>query len=113
MQIRLLLDANLSWRSVDVLKECFEECNHVDEIGLDVPAKDTEIWEYALKQEMIIVTNDEDFLYLSSSRGFPPKIILLRTGNQSRKYIEKLLISMKKQILLFINSTEHGVLELI
>lgn len=113
MQIRLLLDANISWRSTDILKHNFDECEHVDYIGLDVPARDTEIWDYALEQNMVIVTNDEDFLYLSSSRGFPPKTILLRTGNQSRKYIEKLLINMKKQIVLFIESPEHGVLELI
>ncbi len=61
MQTRLLLDANLSWRSVGILKQYFDDCCHVDDIGLSVPAKDTEIWEYAKQQEMIIVTNDEDY----------------------------------------------------
>jgi len=61
MQTRLLLDANLSWRSVSILKQYFDDCCHVDDIGLSVPAKDTEIWEYAKQQEMIIVTNDEDY----------------------------------------------------
>ncbi len=61
MQTRLLLDANLSWRSVSILKQYFDDCCHVDDIGLSIPAKDTEIWEYAKQQEMIIVTNDEDY----------------------------------------------------
>jgi predicted nuclease of predicted toxin-antitoxin system len=69
MQIRLLLDANLSWRSVNILKQYFDDCCHVDDIGLSVPAKDTEIWEYAKQQEMIIVTNDEDFLHLAGIKG--------------------------------------------
>ncbi|HBG40539.1 MAG TPA: hypothetical protein DDZ96_02885 [Porphyromonadaceae bacterium] len=66
-----------------------------------------------LSQKMLIVTNDEDFLHLSSTKGFPPKVILLRTGNQNRKYIEQLIITNKSQIESFIYSTEYGVLEII
>jgi predicted nuclease of predicted toxin-antitoxin system len=78
-----------------------------------VPAKDTEIWEYAKRYNLIIVTNDEDFLNLSSIYGFPPKVILLRTGNQCRKHIESLLIEIKPRILTFVESSEYGVLEVI
>jgi predicted nuclease of predicted toxin-antitoxin system len=111
--IRLLLDANLSWRSVSVLKNHFDDCSHVDTIGLQIPAKDTEIWEYAKQHELLIVSNDEDFLDLSIMKGFPPKIILLKTGNQSRKSVEKLLIDAKSKILEFVVSSEYGVLEII
>jgi len=113
MQITLLLDANLSWRSVEILKAHFDDCCHVDNTGLPVPAKDVEIWSYEKKREMLIVTNDEDFLQLSTLKGFPPKVLLLRTGNQSRKFIEQTLINMKKQIEIFLLSSEYGVLELI
>jgi predicted nuclease of predicted toxin-antitoxin system len=113
MQISLLLDANLSWRSVAVLKNHYGDCIHVDNTGLSHPAKDMEIWDYAQKREMLIVTNDEDFLRLSTFKGFPPKVLLLRTGNQSRKFIEQILINMKKQIEIFLESPEYGVLELI
>jgi predicted nuclease of predicted toxin-antitoxin system len=114
MQIRLLLDANLSWRSVKTLKNCFDDCCHVDDIEfVSVPAKDTQIWEYARKNEMIIITNDEDFLHLSTIKGFPPKVVLLKMGNQHRKFIEQVLITAKEQILTFIASSEYGVLEII
>jgi len=113
MKIRLLLDANLSWRSVAKLKLYFDDCCHVDDIGLPVPAKDTEIWNYAQKHEMLIVTNDEDFLYLSTFKGFPPKVLLLKTGNQSRKLVEQILINTKEKIKIFIESSEYGILELI
>jgi predicted nuclease of predicted toxin-antitoxin system len=113
MQIQLLLDANLSWRLIRVLKEHFNNCCHVDDIGLVIPAKDAEIWEYARKNDMLIVTNDEDFLYLSTIKGFPPKILLLKTGNQSRRFIEQILIKTKEQISIFATSSEYGVLELI
>jgi predicted nuclease of predicted toxin-antitoxin system len=62
---------------------------------------------------MLIVTNDEDFIYLSTFKGFPPKVLLLRTGNQSRKFIEQILINMKNQIQIFVESSEYGVLELL
>lgn len=79
----MLLDANLSWRMVLILKQHFEDCYHVDDIGLNIPAKDLEIWEYAKKHTLIIVTNDEDFIDLINVKGFPPKVVLLRTLNNN------------------------------
>ncbi|MDR1746061.1 MAG: DUF5615 family PIN-like protein [Tannerella sp.] len=113
MQLRLLLDANISWRSVGALRKVFDDCRHVDDIGLTVPAKDTEIWNFALQEGMIIVTNDDDFMHLSATKGFPPKVVLLRTGNQSRQFIEQMLLSQKENIALFANAAEYGILEII
>ncbi|MCL2246139.1 MAG: DUF5615 family PIN-like protein [Lentimicrobiaceae bacterium] len=113
MLISLLLDANLSWRSTVALRTHFDSCFHVDDIGLLNPAKDNEIWDYAKRNGMLIVTNDEDFYYLSMLKGFPPKVLLLKTGNQSRKFIEQLLINSKEPIKIFVESLEHGILELI
>jgi len=31
-------------------------------------------------KNFIIVTNDDDFLNLTNMKGFPPKVVLLRTG---------------------------------
>jgi predicted nuclease of predicted toxin-antitoxin system len=54
--MKLLLDANISWRLTSVLKQHFSDCLHVDNIGLSVPAKDSEIWAYAKEHDLIIVT---------------------------------------------------------
>lgn len=111
--MRLLLDANISWRLAGKLKIYFDDCKHVDHIELTVPAPDIEIWEYALKNHMIIVTNDEDFLNLINLKGFPPKIILLKTGNQSNRYIESLLIKHIENIKLLQASPDVGLLEIV
>ncbi len=111
--MRLLLDANLSWRMIPILKQHFDDCFHVDSIGLTVPAKDSEIWDYARKNELIIVTNDEDFIDFINVKGFPPKVILMKTGNQSRLYITNLLIQRKDEILAFSNLAEIGLLEIV
>lgn len=110
--MKLLLDANISWRLTNRLKAHFDECHHVDFVDLAVPAKDIEIWNYALINQYIIVTNDEDFLNLITTKGFPPKLILLKTGNQSNLYIEALLIKHKAGIDVLHQSEEYGVLEL-
>ena len=98
--MKLLLDANISWRLTTRLQAHFEECHHVDYIDLIVPAKDIDIWNYALSNQYIIVTNDEDFLNLITTKGFPSKLILLKTGNQSNFYIETLLIKHKADMML-------------
>jgi predicted nuclease of predicted toxin-antitoxin system len=86
---------------------------HVDYTGLDVPASDKEIWAFAKTDDLIIVTNDEDFIEFSNFNGFPPKVILLRTGNQSRVFISNLLIQRKADIESFYNSKENDLLEII
>jgi predicted nuclease of predicted toxin-antitoxin system len=77
------------------------------------PAKNTEIWEYAGENDLLIVTCDEDFFNLSSVRGFPPEIIMLGTGNRGRRYIEQPLIKMKSRIEEFIASADYGILEIL
>ena len=110
--MKLLLDANLSWRLVTKLNLYFEECFHVDHIGLSTPAKDAEIWNYALINNLIIVTNDDDFFNLANLKGFPPKVLLLKTGNHSNSYMEELLVKHKEAIKKFALSDEGGVLEI-
>ena len=110
--MKLLFDANISWRLVAKLKNHFTDCFHVDHIGLIIPAKDTEVWSYAIENNCIIVTNDDDFLNLANTNGFPPKVVLLRTGNQSNGYIESLLIRHQKDIADLSDTLDYGFLEI-
>lgn len=52
----------------------------------DIPAIhfDTDIWNYALNNGLIIITKDSDFYnrYLSSQKN--PKVVWIRTGNLKR-----------------------------
>ena len=111
--MKLLLDANLSWRMANTLKEHFNDCFHVDRIILKSPAKDVDIWNYAKDHQLIIVTNDEDFIDLVNIKGFPPKVVLLKTGNQSRLFLTNLLIERKEEIQLLDALPEIGLLEIV
>jgi len=111
--MKLLLDANISWRLVSILKEHFGECVHSDNIPeLEFPAKDTKIWQYAKDNGYTIITRDNDFNDLITIKGFPPKIIWLRTGNCSRKFTSDLLINSKPAIEELWKSKEYGLLEI-
>ena len=111
--MKLLLDANISWRLVPILKEHFGECIHTDNIPeLGFSAKDTKIWQYAKNNGYTIITRDNDFNDLIALKGFPPKIIWLRIGNCSRNFTADLLIRSQQTIEEFLKSEESGLLEI-
>jgi predicted nuclease of predicted toxin-antitoxin system len=93
--MKILLDANISWKLINKLKPVFGECAHVDLIGIDVPAEDIDIWNYALDNGYIIITKDNDFVGLLELNGFPPKVVLLKTGNNSSQALMELLENVK------------------
>lgn len=111
--MKLLLNANLSWRMINTLKEHFDDCFHVDHVDLKVPATDIDIWSYAKANQLIIVTNDDDFADLVNLKGFPPKVVLLKTGNQSRLFLTNLLILRKEEIQQLNTLQDIGLLEIV
>jgi predicted nuclease of predicted toxin-antitoxin system len=110
--MKLLLDANISWRLTAILNDHFENCIHVDYSGLASPASDTEIWNFAAVNDLVIVTNDEDFLNLVNLKGFPPKVVLLRTGNQANLHLAEILIKHKEDVQQLCLSGDIGLLEI-
>jgi predicted nuclease of predicted toxin-antitoxin system len=109
--MKILLDANISRKLVNILTPIFRECVHVDLVGLTVTAKDKEIWNYALKNGYIIITKDNDFLDLLEFKGFPPKVVLIKTGNNSSKVLADLLINAKSKIE-DLEKNDYGLLEI-
>ncbi len=95
--MKLLLDENLSRRLVPFLQADYPGSSQVALLGLE-KATDREIWEYAKSNDFIIVTKDSDFHELSTLYGAPPKIIWLKTGNQSKASSLNVLISFKDEI---------------
>ncbi len=79
----LLFDQNISYRILRLLETDFPGSLHVSRCGMPVPATDLEIWDFAAKHHLTIVTFDEDFSDVLSVRGGPPKIVWLRMGNPS------------------------------
>ena len=110
--MKLLLDSNISWRLCPFITENFGECAHVNKIGYPIPMKDFDIWLFAKENSYVIVIQDSDFLNFLETKGYPPKIILIKTGNINRKQMEIILLQAKQQILNF-SSDEYGLLEIL
>lgn len=107
--MKLLFDHNLSPRLVSRLADLYPESNHLFNLNLDT-AEDSFVWEYARDNDFTIVTKDSDFSELSLLRGFPPKIIWIRVGNCTTKYIESLIRSNTKEIDDFYRESKLGIL---
>lgn len=109
MSIRLLLDENLSERLLPLLSEQFPDSRHVRLLGLG-GADDLAIWELARFESLVLVTKDEDFLRLSVTRGFPPKVICLDIGNAGNAATAALLLAHVEAIKAFSTHPEAGFL---
>jgi predicted nuclease of predicted toxin-antitoxin system len=109
--MKLLFDQNISHRIIGRVSEHFPHSKQVRELGLE-GCSDREIWEYAMENSFTIATFDGDFFDLSLVWGHPPKIIWLRTRNQSTQHILQGLITHKKDIMDFINDSNLSCLSL-
>ncbi len=90
--MKLLLDQNLSPRLVGLIVGAYPGSMHVREFGMQ-RASDEVIWEFARTSDFTIVSKDVDFQHKSFVRGFPPKVIWLRVGNRSTRYIADRLLA--------------------
>lgn len=90
--MRLLFDANLSYRLARNLADIFPNSEHVTNLRLSKP-DDWELWITARAQGFAIVTKDDDLPQLAAVKGHPPKIIWIRLGNCSTGQIESLQTS--------------------
>ena len=72
-----------------------------------------EIWEFAKRNNYVIVTQDSDFDALNTLFGFPPKIIWIRSGNLKTKDILDILIEYYSDLVKFESDRELGCFEII
>jgi predicted nuclease of predicted toxin-antitoxin system len=107
----LLIDNNISSRLVSVLRGSYPGIKHVADVGLD-DADDVIVWEFAKSNHLNIVSKDADFNDIQQIEGFPPKIIWIRSGNCSTKYVKDLLLENEVEIKSFLLSDELGLLEI-
>ena len=73
---------------------------------------DNEIWDYAAKHDLTIVTFDADFFDMATVNGFPPKVIWIKSGNLTTANIEELLLNKRDQLFAFHQDPEIACLEI-
>ena len=111
--MKILIDANLSYRLSKRVGYLFEEVLHAERTGLPIPASDIDIWNWAREHDfLLLLTRDDDFAQIQQMRGFPPKIIMMRIQNRSTQYVAELLEKHFESIQELATDDEQGLLEI-
>ena len=99
--MRFVVDAQLPPALARLLVARGHFAEHVSENGLR-DADDSPIWQYALENQAIIVTKDEDFPHRSQQSTTKPVILWLRIGNCSRQALLQWFEPLLPQIELLV-----------
>jgi len=110
--MKLLLDENLSRRLVPFLQHDYPGSNQVVLLGM-ASASNTEVWQKAKDEGYVIITRDADFQELSLVWGQPPKVIRIKTLNQSRAATLKVLIENREVIIESLITNDLASVEII
>ena len=105
--MKLLFDQNISFRIVNKIIDIFPESKHVSHVGLS-NSEDIDIWQFAQKENYVIVTFDSDYYDISLINGCPPKVIWLRTGNLTTDEIKTIIVANAKIINDFSDNIEYS-----
>lgn len=103
--MHFIIDAQLPPALARRLRELGHDAKHVEDLGLR-HAEDGDIWNYALVNQAVIITKDEDFAYRSSQAKIAPIIVWLRVKNVSRQALLAWFEPMIPQIEHLIASDE-------
>ena len=109
--MKLLFDHNLSRKLSVRLYDLFPDSLHISEV-LALRTPDESIWFYARDNDFVVVTKDSDYRDLSNRLGYPPKVILIRTGNSPNAVVESLIRDHYDEIMAFEQDLARGIIEL-
>jgi len=84
--VKFLVDNQLPSALARFLDSRGSDCCHVLDVGL-ADASDAEIWAYAARTERILISKDEDFLYLAHAADAKVRFVWIRIGNCRKKVL--------------------------
>ena len=107
--MRFIVDAQLPPALALWLVEAGHEATHVEEVGLR-EAEDQPIWRYALENQAVLITKDEDFAEHARGSRRSPVIVWLRIGNASNRALRIWFAPQLPQIIAWIEEG-HRLIE--
>lgn len=105
--MKFLIDNNLSFKLDIPLQNDFPGTAHIRSV-LSVNDSDLTIWEFAQRNDYVILTKDNDFDERVQVMGCPPKVVHLVCGNKPTFYILNLILLRKEKIILFAEKTNEN-----
>ena len=99
--MKFVVDHQLPPALARFLERQRHEASHVRELGLAKTA-DVAIWAYASSNGLIVVSKDEDFFFLATTRYLEAKLLWVRTGNCRTPFLlERFRINLPVMIQAF------------
>ena len=94
--MRFFLDHDVPDHVTELLRQLGHSVTRLREV-LSTETSDPEVLDYAIQQEMILITcNRDDFLTLAAGKAHPGIIILIRRDSRSRE--SSRLVRMLEQV---------------
>lgn len=106
--MRFLIDAQLPPKLARALTELDHQAEHLEDIGLR-HAKDSEVWNYAMTHQAVIVSKDEDFVERFRRRGQGTVIVWLRIGNSANRVLLAWFLPLLPTIVQRLQAGDHLV----
>ena len=78
--MKFLVDNQLPAALARLLASRGVDCRHVLDLDLG-EATDSEMWNHATAHDCIVISKDEDFLYLANSPSATTRLVWVRIGN--------------------------------
>ncbi len=103
--MRFLIDAQLPPGLVNMFIDAGHEAVHVTDVGL-LSEPDTRIWAYAVRERMIVVTKDEDFVQMRLFSSEAPRVLWIRIGNATNRMLAMRLQPLLGEALAALESGE-------
>ena len=77
---------------------------YVQQMDIAPRAKDKEIWQYAIENDLIIITKDSDFSNRILLSKPPPRVIHIRLGNMDMKTFHRIISDCWNEVIEMIQS---------
>jgi predicted nuclease of predicted toxin-antitoxin system len=105
---RFLVDAQLPPGLAKRLSALGYRADHVNRVGLGA-AGDTAIWAYAVANQAVLVTKDDDFVALARRDPRAAPVVWIRIGNCTNDALWRILEPALSEILLALDAGERVV----
>jgi predicted nuclease of predicted toxin-antitoxin system len=78
--MKFLIDNQLPPALAELLRSRGHDCRHVLDLNLN-KAHDLELWTRCVKEQTVVVSKDDDFLFLANRPNETGQLIWVRLGN--------------------------------
>lgn len=106
--MRFLVDAQLPPALSHLLARHGHEAQHVIDIG-PADATDHTLWRFALENDAVLVTKDEDFSTLALLEPVAPVVVWIRVGNTRRQALLGWFEPLIDRIVALVDSGERFI----